>query len=49
MLLFTLITAVFVLVSVVASYVIPEIPAGFVTLMGISNGVYMGSKIAQSS
>jgi hypothetical protein len=28
MLLFTLITAVFVLVSVVASYVIPDIPGG---------------------
>jgi hypothetical protein len=49
MLLFTLVTAVFVLMNVVTSYVIPDIPAGFVTLMGISNGVYMGSKIAQSS
>jgi hypothetical protein len=49
MLLFTLVTAVFVLMNVVTSYVIPEIPAGFVTLMGISNGVYMGSKIVQSS
>jgi hypothetical protein len=49
MLLFTLITAVFVLMNVVTTYVIPEISAGFVTLMGISNGVYMGSKIAQRS
>jgi len=49
MLLFTLITAVFVLMRVVTSYVIPEIPEGFVTLVGISNGVYMGSKIAQRS
>lgn len=47
MLLFTLITAVFVLMNVMTTYVIPEISAGFVTLMGISNGVYMGSKIAQ--
>jgi len=49
MLLFTLITAVFVLICVMTTYVIPEIPGGFVTLMGISNGVYMGSKIAQRS
>ena len=49
MLLFTLITAGFVLMSVVTTYVIPEISTGFVTLMGISNGVYMGSKIAQRS
>ena len=49
MLLFTLITAAFVLMSVVTTYVIPEISTGFVTLMGISNGVYMGSKIAQRS
>jgi len=48
MLLFTLITAAFVLMSVVTTYIIPEISTGFVTLMGISNGVYMGSKIAQS-
>jgi len=49
MLLFTLITAVFVLMSVLTTYVIPEISAGFVTLMGISNGVYMGSKVVQKS
>ncbi len=49
MLLFTLITAVFVLLKVVTNYVIPEISDGFVTLMGISNSVYMGSKIAQRS
>jgi hypothetical protein len=49
MLLFTLITAAFVLMSVVTTYVIPEISTGFQTLMGISNGVYLGSKIAQGS
>jgi hypothetical protein len=49
MLLFTVVTAVFVLVNVVSTYVIPEIPTGFLTLMGISNGVYLGSKIAQKS
>jgi hypothetical protein len=47
MLLFTLITAAFVLMSVVTTYVIPEISTGFQTLLGISNGVYLGSKIAQ--
>ena len=47
MLFFTLITAAFVLMSVVTTYVIPEISTGFLTLMGISNGVYMGAKIAQ--
>jgi hypothetical protein len=47
MLLFTLITASFVLMSVVTTYVIPEISTGFQTLLGISNGVYLGSKIAQ--
>ena len=48
MLLFTVVTAIFVLVTVITTYIIPEIPAGFVTLMGISNGVYLGSKITQS-
>ncbi len=48
MLLFTLVTAVFVLITVATTYVIPEIPSGFVTLMGISNGVYLGSKHTQS-
>jgi hypothetical protein len=49
MLLFTLITAIFVFISVLTNYVIPEISSGFQTLMGISNGVYLGSKIAQGS
>jgi len=49
MLLFTLITATFVLMNVVTTYVIPEISTGFQTLMGISNGVYLGSKVAQRS
>src|SRR5262249_45734081 len=47
MLFFTLITAIFVLMNVVTTYVIPEISTGFVTLMGISNGVYLGSKVVQ--
>jgi hypothetical protein len=49
MLLFTLITAAFVLMNVLTTYVIPEIPTGFLTLMGISNGVYLGAKVTQSS
>jgi hypothetical protein len=49
MLLFTLITAAFVLMTVLTTYVIPEIPTGFLTLMGISNGVYLGAKVAQGS
>ena len=46
MLLFTLVTAVFVAVKVITSYEIPDIPEGFLILMGISNGVYVGSKFA---
>lgn len=47
MLYFTLITAAFVVTRVVSTYVIPEIPDGFQILMGISNAVYIGSKVAQ--
>jgi hypothetical protein len=49
MLLFTLITALFVAMNVATTYVIPEIPTGFLTLMGISNGVYLSAKVAQGS
>ena len=49
MLLFLLITVVFVLLNVLTTYVIPEIPTGFLTLMGISNSVYLGSKVAQGT
>lgn len=47
MLYFTLITATFVVMRVVSTYVIPEIPQGFQILMGISNAVYFGAKVAQ--
>ena len=47
MLMFTVITATFVLLNVITTYVIPEISTGFLTLMGISNGLYIGSKITQ--
>jgi hypothetical protein len=46
MLYFTLVTAVFVAVKVITSYEIPIIPEGFLILMGISNSVYVGSKLA---
>jgi hypothetical protein len=49
MLLFTLISASFVIVKVIAAYVIPEIPVGYLTLMGISNGVYVGSKVVRQT
>jgi hypothetical protein len=49
MLYFTLVTAVFVAVKVVTSYEIPNIPEGFLLLMGISNSVYVGSKFATNT
>jgi hypothetical protein len=47
MLYFTIVTALFVVMRVLTSYEIPEIPQGFQILMGISNAVYLGSKVAQ--
>jgi hypothetical protein len=44
MLFFTVVAAAFVLSQILAKSMIPEIPMGFVTLMGISNGVYLTSK-----
>jgi len=44
MLFFTVITALFVAMTVATTYVIPDIPTGFLLLMGISNGVYLGNK-----
>ena len=49
MLFFTVITAIFVSLTVITSYTIPEIPQGFLILMGISNGVYFGSKFVPGS
>ena len=48
MLCFTLITAVFVGIRVATSYAIPDIPEGYLLLMGISNSVFVGSQIATS-
>jgi hypothetical protein len=44
MLMFTLITAAFVAVQVVATYSIPDISDSFMVLMGISNGVYLAGR-----
>jgi hypothetical protein len=44
MLFFTLISASFVAIKLITSYAIPEIPDGFMLLMGISNGVYLSAK-----
>jgi hypothetical protein len=41
MLIFTLISAAFVALQVLASGTIPEIPTNFLLLMGISNGIYV--------
>jgi hypothetical protein len=45
MLFFTVVTALFVAMKVLTSNQIPEIPEGFLLLMGISNGVYLTSKL----
>ena len=44
MLFFTLITAFFFAMKILVSSQIPEIPQGFLLLMGISNGVYLTAK-----
>jgi hypothetical protein len=46
MLFFTIISAFFVAQSIAFSGAIPEIPTSYVTLMGISNGVYLTKKFA---
>jgi len=47
MLVFTIVSAGFVVVQVLNYYVIPDIPAGYQMLLGISNGVYVGRKIGR--
>ena len=49
MLVFTCISAAFVTLKVLTSYDIPQIPDGFLVLMGISNGVYVTGKHLPSS
>jgi hypothetical protein len=45
MLFFTVVSAAFVGIQVLNNYVIPDIPAGYQILMGISNGIYVGRKL----
>ncbi len=47
MLFFTLISAGFVAIKLFTSYTIPDIPQGFMLLMGISNGVYISAKFVR--
>jgi hypothetical protein len=50
MLIFTCVSAAFVALKVGVNYEIPDIPDGYVLLMGISNGVYIaGKQIPDSS
>jgi cellulose 1,4-beta-cellobiosidase len=49
MLLFTVIAAVFVAMKLLAESDIPDIPSGILTLMGLSNGVYLGAKFITGS
>jgi hypothetical protein len=49
MLLFTVIAAVFVAMQLFDENRIPDIPAGILTLMGLSNGVYLGAKFVPGS
>jgi hypothetical protein len=49
MLFFTLISAAYVLIRIVSSYTLPDIPDGVVILMGVSNGVYFTAKVAGGS
>jgi hypothetical protein len=44
MLFFTVISACFVAIKIASTNTIPEIPGSYVTLMGISNGVYLTAK-----
>lgn len=49
MLLFTVVSAAFVVIQVLNYYVIPDIPAGYQILIGISNGLYVGRKFTGKS
>jgi hypothetical protein len=49
MLFFTVVSALFVLLKVFGNYAIPELPSGYLVLMGISNGVYLANKFVPKS
>jgi len=44
MALFTVVSAIYVVIRVVTHHEFPQLPEGFLTLMGISNGLYIGAK-----
>jgi hypothetical protein len=44
MLFFTLVTAAFVLLKVLNTYIVPDIPDYYLALIGISNGVYVAAR-----
>ncbi len=46
MALFTTLAAVFVIFKIYETLKFPELPAGLLTLIGISNGVYLGAKVS---
>lgn len=46
---FTLVSALFVLLKVFGNYAIPELPSGYLALMGISNGIYLANKFVPKS
>lgn len=45
MLFFTVVCATFVVLQVLTTDVIPDIPSGYLILIGLSNGVYIGRKL----
>ncbi|MEI9982316.1 MAG: hypothetical protein WDN69_03310 [Aliidongia sp.] len=49
MLFFTVLMAIYVVGHVIDTYQIPPIPESFLTLMGISNGVYLANKFLPST
>jgi hypothetical protein len=46
---FTVVSALFVLLKVFGNYAIPDLPSGYLVLMGISNGVYLANKFVPKS
>lgn len=49
MALFTTLAAIFVTAKIYGTLEFPELPAGLLTLIGISNGVYLGAKVTSNT
>jgi len=49
MALFTVLAAIFVTAKIYGTLEFPELPAGLLTLIGISNGVYLGAKVTSKT